>query len=220
MRALLAGFLLLALPAQAHPVVVEMFTSLACSSCTPADNLLASLAKNPGILPLSFNVSYWNSPAFTDPYALQAATDRQTWYAGLRHGLNVYTPEAVVDGTAQMVGSDRAKLTTAIAAAKASPAGNVPITITGGRLVTIKIGAGAGGATIWMFGYDSKHTIALGGGENAGTTVTEINVVRSIANLGPWSGPEMSMSFSHPAGQHVAVVVQTPTGAVIATAAV
>ncbi len=86
MRALLAGFLLLALPAQARPVVVEMFTSLACSSCTPADNLLASLAKNPGILPLSFNVTYWNSPAFTDPYALKGATDRQTWYAGLRHG--------------------------------------------------------------------------------------------------------------------------------------
>jgi hypothetical protein len=218
MKAMLAAFVLLALPAQARPVVVEMFTSLACSSCPPADALLGELAKNPDILPLSFNVTYWNSPAWSDPYALQGATARQAWYAGLSGSQDVYTPEAVVDGGAQLVGSDRGKLTAAINAAKATPAGDVPIAITGGSMVTIKVGAENGGADLWMFGYDSSHRTKIGGGENGGATLTETNVVRSAVNLGTWAGQEMSMTISHPAGEHVAVVLQTKTGAILGAA--
>ena len=99
--------MLLAAPAQARPVVVEMFTSQACSDCPPADALLGKLAAQPGILALSFDVTYWNSAAWNDPYALPGAATRQDWYAGLRHSTEVYTPEAVVDGTNQFVGSDR-----------------------------------------------------------------------------------------------------------------
>jgi hypothetical protein len=218
MKAILAVFVLLALPAQARPVVVEMFTSLACSSCPPADALLGELTKNPDILPLSFNVTYWNSPAWSDPYALQVATARQAWYAGLSGSQDVYTPEAVVDGTAQLVGSDRGKLTAAIAAAKDSPAGDVPITVTGGPMVTIKVGAQNGGANLWIFGYDSSHSTKIGGGENGGATLTETNIVRSATNLGTWTGQEMTMTISHPAGAHVAVVLQTKTGAVLGAA--
>jgi hypothetical protein len=218
MKAMLAAFVLLALPAQARPVVVEMFTSLACSSCPPADAVLGELAKNPDILPLSFNVTYWNSPAWSDPYALQGATTRQAWYAGLSGSQDVYTPEAVVDGGAQLVGSDRGKVTAAIGEASATPAGDVPITITGGSMVTIKVGAENGGADLWMFGYDSSHSTKIGGGENGGATLTETNVVRSAANLGTWAGQEMSMTISRPAGEHVAVVLQTKTGAILGAA--
>jgi hypothetical protein len=217
-KAVLAAFLLLALPAQARPVVVEMFTSQACSSCPPADALLADLAKNPNILPLSFNVTYWNSPAWSDPYALQGATARQTWYASLSGSQDVYTPEAVVDGTAQMVGSNRAKVTAAIATARDEPAGDVPISITGGPMVTIKVGAENGGAELWMFGYDSRHSTKIGGGENGGATLREVDIVRSVTDLGTWAGQEMAMTISRPAGEHVAVVLQTKTGAVLGAA--
>jgi hypothetical protein len=220
MRAVLAALMLLAFApaAEARPVVVEMFTSLACSSCPPADAVLAGLAKNPGVLALSFNVTYWNSAAWSDPYGLKTSTDRQAWYAGLDNSQDVYTPEAVVDGTTRLVGSDAAKLNAAIATAKAAPAGDTPITITGGNMITITVSAGPSGAGLWLFGYDSEHSTAIGGGENGGATLTEANIVRSITSLGTSTGPEISMTMPRPAGGHVAVLLQTATGAVIGAA--
>ncbi|MDE8346130.1 MAG: DUF1223 domain-containing protein [Acidocella sp.] len=210
---------MLAPAAQARPVLVELFTSLACSSCPPADALLQRLAADPKLLPLSFNVTYWDSAAFSDPYGLQAATARQSWYAGLANSQNVYTPEAVVDGTAQLVGSNKPAVMAAIAASEAKHAGDVPITVTGGQTVSLTIAAGTGPATIWMFGYDTTHSTSIGGGENDGATITEANVVRSITRLGPWNGAETTMTMSHPAGAHVAVLLQSPTGAVLGLAA-
>jgi hypothetical protein len=217
MRYVVAALLLLssAPVAQARPVVVELFTSQACSSCPPADALLARLAKSMDILPLSFSVTYWNSPAWTDSDSLQGATDRQNWYASLAGSQDVYTPEAVVDGTAQMVGSDAEKVTAAIAVAKASLAGDVPVSVKGGATISISIGAGSGNANVLLFGYDSQHSTRTGGGENDGATITEVNVVRSITSLGPWTGQQMSMSMSRPAGDHIAVLLQASNGAIL-----
>jgi hypothetical protein len=216
LRLLLAALLLLAaVPAQARPVVVELFTSQACSSCPPADALLATYAKNPKLLPLSFNVTYWNSPAWTDKDSLQAATERQGWYAGLAGSQNVYTPQAVVDGTTQLAGSDATKLAAAIAAAQAAPAGNVPVSVQGGPMIKLSIGTGAGTANVLLLGFDAKHVTRIGGGENGGALLTEVNVVRSITSLGPWTGEAMAMAMSRPAGQHMAVLLQTSTGAIL-----
>lgn len=220
--ALMAGtamaVILGAVPAQARPVVVEMFTSQACSSCPPADALLGKLAADPGILALSFDVAYWNSPAWNDAYALPGATVRQDWYAGLQHSQDVYTPQAVVDGIAPLVGSDRKKLIAAIAAARAAPAGDTPISLSGGPMVKIAVGPGTANAELWLFGYDAAHTTHIGGGENGGITLTEVNIVRSITDLGPWNGQQTAMTISRPAGQHLAVLLQTATGAVIGAA--
>lgn len=217
---LVLSVLLLA-PAQARPVLVEMFTSQNCSSCPPADALLAKLARDKNILALSFNVTYWANPYWTDPYALKAASERQFWYAGLAHSQDVYTPEAVVDGTAQLVGSDADKINAAIAAARLAPAGDVPVTLkyTPNNMVHITIGPGEGGATMWLFGYDSSHTTTIGGGENAGTTLTEADIVRSISNLGTWTGPATSLTELRPKGQHLAFILQLPNGAILAAAA-
>ncbi|OYV37901.1 MAG: hypothetical protein B7Z81_05375 [Acidocella sp. 20-61-6] len=210
----------LSAPAQARPVVVELFTSEACSSCPPAEALLGDLKKSDAdILPLSFHVTYWNGPAWTDPYSLSGATKRQNWYAGLQHSDEVYTPEAVVDGTAQMVGSHRNEVTAAIAAAKAA-ATEVSVTITGTAMVTIHVSQGAGaGAKIWLFGFDPDHTTKIGGGENGGATLHEVNVVRSITPLGTWSGAMMDYTMPHPAGEHVAVLLQASNGQILGAAA-
>jgi len=219
MKFLVPLLCLLAAPAFARPVVVELYTSQACSSCPPADELLASLVgEQKNILPLSFNVTYWNSPAWNDKDSLQIATERQIWYAGLAHTQNVYTPEMVVDGGAGLVGSDRDAVTSAITAAEAAPAGDVPIKISGQAMVTIAVPEGAGGANVLVFGYDSKHKTTIGGGENGGATLTEINVVRSETNLGPWIGPSLSYTVPRPAGEHLAVLLQGDDGKIYGVA--
>jgi len=215
----LAMILCASLPAQARPVVIELFTSEACSSCPPAEALLAALKKDPNILPLAFHVTYWNGPAWTDKYSLPGATDRQSFYAGVQHSQDVYTPEAVVDGTAGMVGSDHAAVTSAIQAAAAAPGQNVPVHVSGGDKVTVSVGAGTGTATIWLFGFDGAHTTQIGGGENGGATLKEVNVVRSITNLGGWTGTGMTYTMPKPAGEHMAVLLQQADGTVLGAAA-
>ena len=208
-------------PARAHPVVVELFTSQACAACPPAEALLARLAKSPDILPLSFDVTYLDSPAWRDSFGLQAATARQAWYAGLHGSQIVYTPQAVVDGSFAVPGSSPGALSRAIAAAKAAPAGDVLITLAriGPAMLSITIGPGPGNAEIWLFGYDAKRSIRVTGGVNAGKMLAEVNVVRSINNLGRWMGLETSMAITRPKGQHIAVLLQTASGAVIGAAA-
>jgi len=104
-------------------VVVELFTSQGCSSCPPADALLVDLARNrPDVLPLAFHVTYWNRLGWRDPYSLDAATDRQRRYAALLPSNQVYTPQIVVDGSRDVVGSDRDRVLGAIRAATAKVA--------------------------------------------------------------------------------------------------
>src|SRR5947207_9546964 len=103
-------------PAQAdeRPVVAELFTSEGCSSCPPADALLAELAKRPDVLALSFHVDYWDRLGWKDPFSSRAATDRQNRYAKLLKLATVYTPQIVVDGRWEAVGSDRADVERAL----------------------------------------------------------------------------------------------------------
>src|SRR5690349_4207594 len=108
---------LLASPAASQGfAVVELFTSEGCSSCPPADKLLAELAHKPGVYALEFHVDYWNSLGWRDPYSAAAYSNRQRDY-----GDEVYTPQMVVNGTNVFVGSNRqsaeAAITSALAAA-------------------------------------------------------------------------------------------------------
>src|SRR6201998_4813892 len=115
-----------AAPAQRQPVLVELFTSEGCSDCPPADALMAQLDQKkfvPGAqaIVLSEHVTYWNHQVWSDPFSFDAIDVRQQNY-GQQFGLgSVYTPQMVVDGAAEFVGSDAVKLNRAVAHAAATP---------------------------------------------------------------------------------------------------
>jgi hypothetical protein len=205
-----------------RPVVVELFTSQGCSDCPPADALLRHIkATDPGVLALDLHVTYWDSAVWTDPFSLQAATDLQSRYASLRGSGEVYTPEAVVDGRAQFVGSDKVTMAAAIARAQAAIASDdatpVSVSASNGR-VSVHVGSGTGIATVWLFGFDPERSTKVRGGENGGTTLTEVNVVRSVTRLGSWNGQPLEQSTPIPAGTKFAALVQRSDGTILGAA--
>ena len=175
----------------ARPVLIELFTSQGCNSCPPADALLGELARRPGVLALAFHVDYWNGLGWKDPYSTATATARQNDYAQRLGKRSIYTPQLVVDGAADAVGSQRDDVDALIAAARRRAATGPSIEIVadgkGGRAARLGDGEAAR-ATVWLAGYDRSHVTPVGRGENGGRTLTEYQVVRSLVRLGDWTG--------------------------------
>jgi hypothetical protein len=202
-----------------RPVVAELFTSEGCSSCPPAEALLTELSQRaPGVLALAFHVTYWDGLGWPDRFALPAATIRQRNYATWLHLDTIYTPQLIVDGVADVVGSDRAAVGAALAAA-ARPRPAVPVTllrVAGG--VRFVAGSGEGSGDLLLIGFDSRHTTTVARGENAGRTLLESNVVRSVASLGSWAGSAVARTAATPRGEHLAGLVQAADGRILGAA--
>lgn len=203
----------------AGPVVVELFTSQSCSSCPPADALLAELARTrPDILALDFHVTYWDRLGWKDPYSLPAATSRQRRYAELWRRDGVYTPQLVAGGRHQAVGSDRAEVLAAIGAAAATPPAAALWLGRDAAGLVLDAGAGVGEGTLLLVGFDPARTTRVAGGENGGRTLMEVNVVRSLTPAGAWRGAAMSLRAPQPAGERTALLLQADDGRVLAAA--
>ncbi|MPZ09607.1 MAG: DUF1223 domain-containing protein [Kiloniellaceae bacterium] len=177
-------------PGEGRPVVVELFTSQGCSSCPPADALLDELAHRPGVLALSFHVDYWDYIGWKDPFASAQYTERQRDYAaklGLRY---VYTPQMVVDGRYDAVGSNRREVTRAIQQSAETPSlMEVTLDATDGGRALLSAGeAPSGGATVWLVTFDDGHDTPVARGENRGRDLHNSNVVREMRALGTWTG--------------------------------
>ena len=179
---------------QAEPrAVVELFTSQGCSSCPAADKLLGELANDPSLVPLSVPIDYWDYLGWKDTLADPRNTARQRAYAHMRDDGQVYTPQVVVNGSLQVLGSDKAAIERAIAQSRKNGAMSLPpVTLASadGRLsVAVPDGMdGRSGAEVWLCGLVKAVTIAIGRGENKGRTVTYHNVVRRWIRLGDWTG--------------------------------
>jgi hypothetical protein len=177
--------------ATARPVLVELFTSQGCDSCPPADALLGELAQRPGVLALAWHVDYWDGLGWKDRFSSALATHRQYDYAR-RLGLdNVYTPQLVIDGAAEAVGSDAGAADAAIRQAAQRSVEGPALALVPAAEGPARISVGAGPktpATVWLVGYDRQQVTPVGRGENAGRSLTEYQVVRRAAPLGPWAG--------------------------------
>src|SRR3954471_21757782 len=89
-----------------RPVVLELFTSQGCSSCPPAEAYIGELSRRKDVLALAFHVDYWDDLGWKDPFSLAMSTERQQMYSAARRRASVYTPQVVIDGTEDFVGTD------------------------------------------------------------------------------------------------------------------
>jgi len=194
--------------------VVELFTSQGCSSCPPADAYLGELARldeKEGILPLSFHVDYWDNLGWKDPYSSADNTQRQRDYASHMDLRYIYTPQMVVQGALQATGSDRRTIVEQIKAARKMPAVDVQLHRNAQTMqVMLAKTAKQVNANVFMVIYDKEHITKIKRGENSGKTISNRNVVRSLMNIGSWTGEAANLSF--PLGDNgdaCAVIIQS-----------
>lgn len=184
--------------ARAEPrAVVELFTSQGCSSCPPADRLLGELKHDPSLLAVSLPIHYWDYLGWKDTLADPRNTARQRAYSSVRGDRDIYTPQVVVNGVVQALGSDRAAITQAVSTAEEEGKRlSVPLAVSveDGK---VSVSAGDGGGSphsgeVWLWGVASSVPVVIRRGENNGRTVTYFNVVRRWLKLGDWTGKKHS----------------------------
>src|SRR3989442_4215485 len=188
------------------PVVVELFTSEGCSSCPPADALLQQLANaasasGPKIIALGEHVDYWDHQGWKDRFSSAALTNRQQRYAARFNNESIYTPQMVVDGRAELVGSDANAARRAIDRAAAARHGAVRIAIDSidGRRVAASVtvddlpAIARGDRADMVVAITEDHlTSDVTRGENHGRILTHTAVVRRLTTIGDASAPSSS----------------------------
>jgi len=225
-------------PQAPSPVVVELFTSQGCSTCPPADQLLARLGAEAGanVVALSFHVDFWNHLGWSDPFSSAEWTRRQEAY-GRRFASELFTPEAVVAGAQAVLGSDERALRAAIAAAAERPAVQVALEVEPSAdslraRIELQVPAELQGRKLDLLlaVVESGLSTAVGRGENAGRLLSEDFVVRSLSRagrLGPRTGATARFSATLPLASEwsrgklrVAAFLQDPSSLGICGAAV
>jgi hypothetical protein len=209
----------------AAPIVVELFTSQSCSSCPPAEAYLGKLAGRPDLVALEFLVDYWNdlvdgaAGRWTDVHSDPAYTARQRVYAGRLPSSfgGVYTPQMVIDGRFQAVGTRAREVEAAIAAARQSP----HLALTLATLDTVKTELRVSGgaavmdrvADIWLVRFRARAETKIRAGENRGKTLVNHHIVTDMTRLGGWVLDRSSIildSVSHGLDGGCAVLIQAP----------
>ena len=180
-------------PERRTPVIVELFTSEGCSSCPPADQLLEKLDQSqpvPGaeIIALGEHVDYWNHIGWTDPYSAAVFSSRQAAYARRFQLEGSYTPQMVVDGAVEFVGSDSHRAESAISAA--AKLEKIPVRLSAGtKTVRIEVGAlanSSGGekADVFLALAQVSGTSNVLHGENQGRRLHHVAIVKSLQRVG------------------------------------
>ncbi len=199
--------------------VVELFQSQGCSSCPPANANVGALSDRPGVLALSFAVTYWDRLGWRDTFAKREFTARQYDYS---HGLglaNVYTPQVVLNGKEDLTGIDAGQLESAVQRSHRVPAQLLSLSASG-----LAIRAAAPPrvpADVWLIRYDRRTLeVPISAGENDGRTLPHKNIVRELVRLGSWNGNAESFRLPPAAEANfgTAILVQAPNGGPILAA--
>jgi len=181
------------------PVVVELFTSEGCSSCPPADALLATLYKNQpvdgaDVIALEEHVDYWDDLGWKDPFSSPEWTRRQQEYAGAFRNGSPYTPQMVVDGQAELVGSRERQSEKEIS--DAAKRAKTPVTVVpngsgadGRTEFSVRVGKLAGStsgdhAEVWFAVAENNLQSTVTRGENAGEHLRHTSVLRTLRKIG------------------------------------
>ena len=179
-----------ALAAEPIDVVVELFSSQGCNSCPPADRLFSELRGMPGVLALTFHVDYWDYLGWKDTLASSEFSQRQYDYAKARGDMDVFTPQMIVNGEKQMVGSQRSEVMAVLGQSRQS---RWPVAVSiadGGREIAVDVGAGEVGeeGTLWVMPVLEQTTVKIEKGEMSGREVSYVNVVRKLVPAAMWTG--------------------------------
>ena len=210
-------------PAQAYPVVVELYTSQGCSSCPPADEFLAELAGHEGVIALALHVDYWDYIGWEDSFAQPAFTERQKQYARAVKSRMIYTPQMVIGGVDRVEGNTPDAVVKMIGKHKGALS---PVRLSverQGDMVVIRAVADPAlpaGAVVELVRYEPSAVVEIERGENAGRTVTYRNIVTEWTKLADWPGvAPLELTAPAPGAAPVVVIVQEPGPAAVLAAA-
>ena len=220
-RLIAASAMLMAATAgsRAEPLkVIELFTSQGCSSCPPANANLVKLRDRPGLLALSFGVTYWDYLGWKDSFAKPEFTARQRVYEPQLRRSGPFTPQMVVNGAADTIGN-RLDDIEALLADSGDAKGPI-LVLDDGRISIGAARSAASAADIWLIRYrPGVVEVPVARGENRGHTLTHANVVTELTHIGKWSGQPEELAFSRAdPGLRTAVLVQVPQGGPILSA--
>ena len=196
--AVVAAFFVFDRQAQPHPhtgeqpVLVELFTSQGCSSCPPADELLSRIAHDPNLrgraIPLAYHVDYWNHLGWRDPFSSREWSQRQGDYVRALRLDSAYTPQVVINGTRQMVGSASGAIYRAIdEESNRAAEGSVSIRAEGGDVV-VRASAPRGGLDVMVAVYEDGASTNVERGENGGRTIANDSIVRKLVRVATLDG--------------------------------
>ena len=187
------------------PVLVELFTSEGCSSCPPADALLARLEKTQPVegvevIALAQHVDYWNHLGWRDPFSYPEAGARQREYAQAFGTDNIYTPQMIIDGRTEFPGGNKALAFETIASAARTPkaevvvarlsdgeneAKGVRLSVRVGRLPPLTAGDTA---DVLLAITESDLSTSVARGENVGRRLGHVGVARTLSVIGAAAG--------------------------------
>ncbi len=177
--------------AQDNPVVVELFTSQGCSSCPPADAILAELARRDDVIALALHVDYWDYIGWKDEFADPAFTVRQRGYARAAGSRSIFTPQMIIAGEDHVIGAKPMKLNELLMKHSGRPS-SVKINLSrDGNQVNVAANADKKfptGAVVQVVTYIPKARVNIRRGENAGHTFDYYNVVQDLIEVGTWDG--------------------------------
>ncbi len=207
------------------PVIVELFTSQGCMACPAANAKLVELAQTENILPLTWSVDHWDYLGWEDTLAQPDFVQRQKAYAKALDTRMVYTPQFVIGGAQDVSGKRLGKVETAILNASwtaqqvalSTPAMTVR---RNGDVLAVSVGAGGpiDARVILAEVAFGETDVAIGAGDNAGKTVTHVNVVTAVEDLGAWTGAAADFTTTLDANADGVVMLQAAGGGPILAA--
>src|ERR1700674_719532 len=179
---------------------IGLFPSQGCSSCPPADELLGKMSADPSIVAISLPIHYWDYLGWKDTLASPENSALQKAYAKSRGDGKVYTPQAVVNGSVHVLGSDRRAIERALGSRLKGDVLSLPVklSISSGQL-DIELPDARGEQTsgeVWLCGMVKATSVIVERGENKGSTITYHNVARRWIKIGEWTGQAHTFTIS------------------------